>query len=201
MHETNWILEQTPPSHFCLKVVFKRGRDTFSGAYIVTGEYCISAEFALKNGTLFSAASKFCSRAAANTSLLISMKVQSLNGKRYIQRISTQYMLVILLHSMWSSTYNRELLLLCSRAKVKLGRRVWSCFSQWHKLIAKYTATSHSHKMNERLPNPNACVAGEGCLLYVSNTYVAVPGRNRTLFRCVFRSHCYVRSAIAQNFR
>ena len=30
--------------------------------------------------------------------------------------------------------------------------------------------------------------------------YVAVPGRNRTLFRCVFHSHCCVRSAIAQNF-
>ena len=32
-------------------------------------------------------------------------------------------------------------------------------------------------------------------------TYVAVPGRNRTLFRCVFRSHCFVRSALAWSFR
>ena len=30
--------------------------------------------------------------------------------------------------------------------------------------------------------------------------YVAVPGRNRTLFRCVFRSHYCVRSALAWNF-
>ena len=27
------------------------------------------------------------------------------------------------------------------------------------------------------------------------NTLVAVPGRNRTLFRRIFRSHCFVRSA------
>ena len=32
-------------------------------------------------------------------------------------------------------------------------------------------------------------------------TYVAVPGRNRTLFRCVFCSHCCVRSALAWSFR
>ena len=25
MHETNWIFEQTPSSHFCLKVVRKKG--------------------------------------------------------------------------------------------------------------------------------------------------------------------------------
>ena len=31
--------------------------------------------------------------------------------------------------------------------------------------------------------------------------YVAVPGRNRTLFRCVFRSHCFVRSALAWSCR
>ena len=33
------------------------------------------------------------------------------------------------------------------------------------------------------------------------SVYVAVPGRNLTLFRCVFRSHCCVRSALAWNFR
>ena len=34
------------------------------------------------------------------------------------------------------------------------------------------SATSHERKMNERLPNPHAHVAGEGCLLYmyISNT-------------------------------
>ena len=31
--------------------------------------------------------------------------------------------------------------------------------------------------------------------------YVAVPGRNRRLFRYVFRSHYHVRSALVQNFR
>ena len=31
--------------------------------------------------------------------------------------------------------------------------------------------------------------------------YVAVPGRNQTLFRCVFQSHYCVQSALAQNFR
>ena len=31
-------------------------------------------------------------------------------------------------------------------------------------------------------------------------TYVAVPGRNRTLFHCVFWSHCCIRSAVTQNF-
>jgi len=31
--------------------------------------------------------------------------------------------------------------------------------------------------------------------------YVAVPGRNRTLFRCVFRLHYCVQSALVQNFR
>ena len=30
--------------------------------------------------------------------------------------------------------------------------------------------------------------------------HVAVPGRNQTLFRCVFRSHYHVRSALAQKF-
>ena len=33
------------------------------------------------------------------------------------------------------------------------------------------------------------------------NIYVAVPGRNRTLFHCVFQMHYCVRSAVAQNFR
>ena len=32
MHETNWIFEQTPPPHFCLKVVCKMG-GVFLGAY------------------------------------------------------------------------------------------------------------------------------------------------------------------------
>ena len=31
--------------------------------------------------------------------------------------------------------------------------------------------------------------------------YVAVPGRNRTLFRCVFRRRYHIRSAVAQYFR
>ena len=31
--------------------------------------------------------------------------------------------------------------------------------------------------------------------------YVAVPGRNRTLFRCVFHSHCFIPSAVAWSFR
>ena len=39
------------------------------------------------------------------------------------------------------------------------------------------------------------------CMVISNTTYVAVPGRNRTLFRCVFWSHCCVRSAVAQNFR
>ena len=30
--------------------------------------------------------------------------------------------------------------------------------------------------------------------------YVEVPGRNRTLFRCIFRSHYCIRSALARNF-
>ena len=30
---------------------------------------------------------------------------------------------------------------------------------------------------------------------------MAVPGRNRTLFRCVFRSHCCVRSTLVWSFR
>ena len=29
MHKTNWIFEQTPPPHFCLKVLCKKG----GGAY------------------------------------------------------------------------------------------------------------------------------------------------------------------------
>ena len=29
MHETNWIFEQTPPPHFCLKVVCKKGGHVF----------------------------------------------------------------------------------------------------------------------------------------------------------------------------
>ena len=36
------------------------------------------------------------------------------------------------------------------------------------------------------------------CLLF--NTNVAVPGRNQTLFRCVFRPHYRIQSAIAWNF-
>ena len=30
---------------------------------------------------------------------------------------------------------------------------------------------------------------------------VAVPGRNQTLFRCVFRAHYRVRTTVTQNFR
>ena len=30
--------------------------------------------------------------------------------------------------------------------------------------------------------------------------YVVVPGRNQTLFRCIFRLHCRVQSAVAQYF-
>ena len=37
--------------------------------------------------------------------------------------------------------------------------------------------------------------------IHLPFTYVAVPGRNRTLFRCIFRLHCCVRSTVAQNFR
>ena len=33
-----------------------------------------------------------------------------------------------------------------------------------------------------------------------SGTCVAAPGRNQTLFRCVFRSHYCVRSTVTQNF-
>ena len=36
------------------------------------------------------------------------------------------------------------------------------------------------------------------CLLF--NTNVAVPGGNQTLFRCVFRPHYHIRSAVAWNF-
>ena len=39
------------------------------------------------------------------------------------------------------------------------------------------------------------------CIQHGIYTYVAVPGRNRTLFQCVFRAHYRVRSAVAQNFR
>ena len=35
---------------------------------------------------------------------------------------------------------------------------------------------------------------------YYKNTCVAVLGRNLILFRCVFRSHCCIRSAVVQNF-
>ena len=38
-------------------------------------------------------------------------------------------------------------------------------------------------------------------LLYSSITYVAVPGRKRTLFRRVFRAHTRVQSAVSLNFR
>jgi len=31
-------------------------------------------------------------------------------------------------------------------------------------------------------------------------TYVAVPGRNQTLSRCIFQAHCLVRSAAIQSF-
>ena len=34
----------------------------------------------------------------------------------------------------------------------------------------------------------------------ITKLIVAVPGRNRTLFRFVFRSHYCARSALAQNF-
>ena len=34
----------------------------------------------------------------------------------------------------------------------------------------------------------------------INNAYVAVLGRNRTLFRCVFPVHYRVRSAVTQNF-
>ena len=37
--------------------------------------------------------------------------------------------------------------------------------------------------------------------IYAGQTYVAVPGRNQTLFHCVFRPHYRVQSAVAQNFR
>ena len=33
------------------------------------------------------------------------------------------------------------------------------------------------------------------------NTHVAVPGRNRTLFYCIFRSHYRIQSAVTQLFR
>ena len=65
--------------------------------------------------------------------------------------------------------------------------------------------------LSDHLPSPVAVVMitlGESGWMYhtdvchiLKSTYVAVPGRNRTLFRCVFRSHCCVRSAVAQNFR
>ena len=37
--------------------------------------------------------------------------------------------------------------------------------------------------------------------LTLSQPCVAVPGTNRTLFRCAFRLHYHVRSAVTQNFR
>ena len=42
------------------------------------------------------------------------------------------------------------------------------------------------------------------CMLWpnlVWCTHAAVPGRNQTLFRCIFRSHYCVQSAVAQKFR
>ena len=37
--------------------------------------------------------------------------------------------------------------------------------------------------------------------IHISNTHVAVLGRNRTLFSCVFQPHYRIQSAIAHNFR
>ena len=39
------------------------------------------------------------------------------------------------------------------------------------------------------------------CTIYACMIYVAVPGRNRTLFRCIFQSQYRVRSAVTQYFR
>ena len=54
-----------------------------------------------------------------------------------------------------------------------------------------------SHKCP--IPIPQG-IGGMMCTEIVMNAYVAVPCRNRRLFRCVFRSHCCVRSTVSLNF-
>ena len=54
-------------------------------------------------------------------------------------------------------------------------QRPWNTHSLWRQFITISTVPNYAR----------------------STINVAVPGRNRTLFRCVFRSHCCVRSALA----
>ena len=55
----------------------------------------------------------------------------------------------------------------------------------------------HSRNVNVSEPRTRNANVSEP---HTRNVNVAVPGRNQT-FRCVFRSHCCVQNAVAQNFR
>ena len=66
-----------------------------------------------------------------------------------------------------------------------------TCQSMLLKMISSSMHIHNKHKLG---------VWNFAYLVDYIHVYVAVPGRNRTLFRCVFRSHCCIRSALAQNF-
>ena len=57
------------------------------------------------------------------------------------------------------------------------------------------------HESSEILLRPFLDYNDASRLLDDRLPYVAVPGRNRTLFCCIFRSHYCIRSALAWNFR
>ena len=71
------------------------------------------------------------------------------------------------------------------KCSVVLPNRNWMCGSPRWKLSVVYfkLITSSTH-----------------CLCHCQCTFVAVTGRNRTLLRCVFRSHYCIWSTITQNF-
>ena len=77
--------------------------------------------------------------------------------------------------------------------------QVLCCYREAEK--TKLLITAQKQKVVEKEAETERKKAVIGKLItHRHSTYVAVPGRNRTLIRCAFRSHYRVQSTVTQNF-
>ena len=77
--------------------------------------------------------------------------------------------------------------------------RVLCCYREAEK--TKLLITAQKQKVVEKEAETERKKAVIGKLVtHLHSTYVAVPGRNRTLIRCTFQLHYCVQSAVTQNF-
>ena len=77
--------------------------------------------------------------------------------------------------------------------------RVLCCYREAEK--TKLLITAQKQKVVEKEAETERKKAVIGKLVtHLHSTYVAIPGRNRTLIRCAFRLHYRVQSAVTQNF-